>query len=82
MCEEGLQREELTVFAHLGSRETDKIAVYLCREGLWDQSSMVYDCDSTLLMTKTAQAKEIVIDVLAKFNLLPEGATTFSAVAV
>lgn len=81
MCDEGLQKEELTVFAHLGPRETDEVAVYLARKGLWG-SGMVYDCDSTLLMTKTAQAKEVVMDVLAKFNLLPRSETTFSAVAV
>ncbi len=80
MCKEGLQREELTVFAHLGSRETDEVAVYLCREGLWDQSSMVYDCDTSLLMTKTAHAKEVIMGVLEELNLLPTGATTFQPV--
>lgn len=81
MSEEELRGEELTVFG-LGPRETDEVAVYLVREGLWDWSSMVYDCDSTLLMTKTSQAKKVVMRVLEELNLLPKSETILHDVAV
>lgn len=81
MCEEELQKEELTVFAHLGSRETDEVAVYLAHKGLWG-SGMIYDCDTSLLMTKTAQAKEVVMGVLEQLNLLPAGATILQSAIV
>lgn len=69
--------EGLTIFAHLDSRETEGVAAHLGRRGLWDHSAMVYDCDSSLLMTLTDRAKAVVMEVMAEMDLLPKGETTF-----
>lgn len=71
-----MTEEGLTIFAHLSSGDTDRVAVRLAREGLWDGDGMAYDCDSTLLWTTTPEAKEVVMSVLEKLGLLPEGETT------
>lgn len=73
--------EGLVVYAHLGPRGTDEVATLLVREGLWDWVGMVYDEDSSLLMTTSDQAKEVVTSVLEKLNLLPEGETVLQPAA-
>lgn len=72
-----MPEEGLTIFAHLGPRETDMVAVRLVHAGLWDYSGMIYDCDSSLLMSTTDRAKAVVLEVLVEMGLLPEGETTF-----
>lgn len=64
----------LTVFAHLSARDTDEVVVGLVHEGRWG-GGMVYDSDSSLLMTTTDHAKDVVTNALEKRDLLPEGET-------
>lgn len=71
-----MPEEGLTIFAHLGPRETDMVVVRLVHAGLWDCSVMIYDCDSSLLMSITDRAKAVVLEVLAEIGLLPKGETT------
>lgn len=51
--------QHLTIFG-LCSRCTDRLVVFLVRQGQWDGIGMIYDADATVLMTTTTEAAETV----------------------